>query len=67
MHAGAERGDRGSSRTCDVAIPAHPAVPGGATLPPVGRRRRQPFFPDRPEVGQPVPEARTGCVCAKST
>jgi hypothetical protein len=35
-HAGAERSIRGHSGPCDVAIPADPAVLGGATLPFLG-------------------------------
>jgi type I restriction enzyme, R subunit len=67
LHAGAERSVRGGSESRDVAFSANPAVLGGAALSPAGRSRSQPVLPNRSEVGESVPEAWPGCVCAQST
>src|SRR5450631_2729792 len=58
LHAGAERGVRSGSGSCDVALQADPAISGTEAKPPACRLRCQDLFPDCPAVGKPVSKTR---------
>jgi hypothetical protein len=59
LHAGAERGVRNRSGSCDVALQADPAISGTEAKPPACRLRCQDLFLDCPAMGKPVSKTRT--------
>jgi hypothetical protein len=54
LHARVERSVRSGSGTCDVTLPAHPAILGTEANPPSGLSRCKTLLSDRPAVGEPI-------------